>query len=67
LAAEQEEVQKKIENILLTLNTDLVHASTLGMLVQLKEEFIETVGEPVPLQMLSVVRVTAIVGFRKEP
>ncbi|MEE9366984.1 MAG: hypothetical protein V3W44_09880 [Dehalococcoidales bacterium] len=66
LATEQEDVRKNIESIIQTLNTDLVRACTLGMVVHLKENFIEEAGDPVPLHVLSVVRITAWVGFRRE-
>lgn len=64
LATRQELVKSKIETSVKTLSVELAVAGELGMLVQLKEEFVETADDLIPKQILSVVRITAVVGWR---
>lgn len=64
LATRQELVKSKIETSVKTLSVELAIAGELGMLVQLKEEFVETADDLIPKQILSVVRITAVVGWR---
>ena len=65
VATEQEQVRQMIENTIGELNTYFAHATKLGMLIHMREDSVEVTGMEVPRQVLSVVRIMAVVGYRR--
>ncbi len=65
LANEQENVREMIRNTIGELNTYLAHASQIGMVVEMQEHNLEEIGVECPRKVITVIRATAVVGYRR--